>query len=459
LTRSDTSEEEDELIHDTLDEFKAAAGQPMSPARNSFVVPATADSPRSPEAVVPPSPKQFVADAQEPGTLMPRVVSTREIQPLTLARTNTEDEEDEIVHDILDEFTAAANQQVTSVAPLAAPTSSQQPLGSPLSPNASAEKKGLKDSYLVIAKAKREREETEKKRSDEALSYAQLQREANRLVSIQKLEAGIQRLEAERKELQRTDALKAAAAQTSPPRKTSLPVHLSTSGLYVAPTPKVGNSLILLISKTSGAPTQRSNQEKTLVMLQGKKLSFLIVDGSDASERDLRDKLFGISGIRGNYPQLFLKQQDGTTSFVGNFEMIEYMNETGALGGLISQAGDNVSRPRDKTIASADGTTIVHGKSLVVLLSTTSGNSVQKANQDRALVMLDSRRIRPEILDGSDQSIKDLRNHLFGVSGIRGRYPQFFLRRVETCEYSFFGTFETLESLNDNGRLEELFEG
>jgi hypothetical protein len=194
-------------------------------------------------------------------------------------------------------------------------------------------------------------------------------------------------------------------------------------------------------------------------MLQGKKLSFLIVDGSDASERDLRDKLFGISGIRGNYPQLFLKQQDGTTSFVGNFEMIEYMNETGALGGLISQAGDNVSRPRDKTIASADGTTIVHGKSLVVLLSTTSGNSVQKANQDRALVMLDSRRIRPEILDGSDQSIKDLRNHLFGVSGILGRYPQFFLRRVETCEYSFFGTFETLESLNDNGRLEELFEG
>jgi hypothetical protein len=63
LTRSDTSEEEDELIHDTLDEFKAAAGQPMSPARNSFVALATADFPRSPEPVVPPSPKQFVADA------------------------------------------------------------------------------------------------------------------------------------------------------------------------------------------------------------------------------------------------------------------------------------------------------------------------------------------------------------------------------------------------------------
>jgi len=43
------------------------------------------------------------------------------------------------------------------------------------------------------------------------------------------------------------------------------------------------------------------------------------------------------------------------------------------------------------------------------------------------------------------------------VSGIRGLYPQFFLKRVATGEYSFVGTYGTIENLNDEGPLEEVF--
>ena len=42
----------------------------------------------------------------------------------------------------------------------------------------------------------------------------------------------------------------------------------------------------------------------------------------------MRNELFGISGIRGNYPQFFFELEDGTLNFFGNFQKIEELNET-----------------------------------------------------------------------------------------------------------------------------------
>jgi len=368
-----------------------------------------------------------------------RSLSSNEGRPPVLTRSDTEEEEDEIVHDILDEFTAVASQQEKSASPTVV-TQVTHP-----------EKKGLMESYSSIAQSRREKEEAEKLRANEALLQQQQEREASRLLSIQKLEAGMQRLETDRKETWRLEAEKAAAARAVSPRKTPETMVVNPSGNFVAPTRQEGNSFVLLISKTSGAPTQKSNQEKTMLILQCKRLPFEVVDGSDPDERDLRNSLFGISGIRGNYPQLFLQQSDGKISFVGNFETIDHLNDSGALGDLLSP------KEREDSVAPLDGVSIVNGKCLVVLLSTTCFNQAHKANQDRALAMLNANRIQPEILDGADQSIKDLRNHLFSVSGIRGLYPQFFLKRVATGEYSFVGTYGTIENLNDEGPLEEVF--
>lgn len=41
-----------------------------------------------------------------------------------------------------------------------------------------------------------------------------------------------------------------------------------------------------------------------------------------------RNELFGISGIRGNYPQFFFLHQDGTTTFLGGWERIEMLNDS-----------------------------------------------------------------------------------------------------------------------------------
>lgn len=40
-----------------------------------------------------------------------------------------------------------------------------------------------------------------------------------------------------------------------------------------------------------------------------------------------RNELFKISNIKGNYPQFFLEQMDGTTRYIGSWEYLQSLNE------------------------------------------------------------------------------------------------------------------------------------
>jgi hypothetical protein len=41
-----------------------------------------------------------------------------------------------------------------------------------------------------------------------------------------------------------------------------------------------------------------------------------------------RNELFAISGIRACYPQFFLERKDGTTTFVGTWDVLEGINDS-----------------------------------------------------------------------------------------------------------------------------------
>ena len=86
-----------------------------------------------------------------------------------------------------------------------------------------------------------------------------------------------------------------------------------------------------MISRGCHDRTQSSNQEKALFWFATRKVPHTIVDGMDGEQRDRRNKLFDISGIRGNYPQFFFEFQDGSINFFGNFDKIEQLNETSSL--------------------------------------------------------------------------------------------------------------------------------
>ena len=87
-----------------------------------------------------------------------------------------------------------------------------------------------------------------------------------------------------------------------------------------------------------------------------------------------------------------------------------------------------------------------------------SGRQDQKAAQDRAVTILKGMKIESgselfEQLDGSDPANRTRRNELFAISGLRAKYPQFFLVDGETTE--FLADWESFEYMHDSGSLHD----
>lgn len=57
---------------------------------------------------------------------------------------------------------------------------------------------------------------------------------------------------------------------------------------------------------------------------------YTLVDGNDSNQREIRNELFEVSGVRGNYPQFFFEHKDGSRSYF-NFDRLESLNETSGL--------------------------------------------------------------------------------------------------------------------------------
>jgi hypothetical protein len=64
-----------------------------------------------------------------------------------------------------------------------------------------------------------------------------------------------------------------------------------------------------------------------------------------------------------------------------------------------------------------------------------------------------------ETIDGAKPENKEKRNELFGVSGIRAKYPQFFLvdaaASSDTTTTTFLADWEEFESMHEMGSLKE----
>lgn len=64
--------------------------------------------------------------------------------------------------------------------------------------------------------------------------------------------------------------------------------------------------LTVLLSYGVSDMYQKSNQKSTIDLLTDCDIPYDVVDGMDIDQKSQRDELFQISGIRGNYPQIFL---------------------------------------------------------------------------------------------------------------------------------------------------------
>jgi hypothetical protein len=87
-----------------------------------------------------------------------------------------------------------------------------------------------------------------------------------------------------------------------------------------------------MLMSSSGFGGQTKKQERAMAMLQSQSIEPELMDGSDPTNREQRNRFFEMRGMGGNYPQFFLKEQDGKTYFAGDFDTIERCNDEVVLG-------------------------------------------------------------------------------------------------------------------------------
>ena len=117
-------------------------------------------------------------------------------------------------------------------------------------------------------------------------------------------------------------------------KKTSLYAQKNTYGTPTATKGSGNRKLLVLISSYMPTLKQRTSQDRAFTILNGIGISpdqMETVDGAMATNKEKRNELFGVSGIRAKYPQFFLVDGNQQTEFFADWEDFEAMNDSGIL--------------------------------------------------------------------------------------------------------------------------------
>jgi hypothetical protein len=111
----------------------------------------------------------------------------------------------------------------------------------------------------------------------------------------------------------------------------------------IAATTTTKSHILMLVTNMGMNRTQVQNQQRATMMLNALNITYETVDGSDPSNKEIRNELFTISDIRGAYPQFFVVTDHGDNSelqisFLGDFETIEGINDSSSLPNEILDA-------------------------------------------------------------------------------------------------------------------------
>jgi hypothetical protein len=278
----------------------------------------------------------------------------------------------------------------------------------------------------------------------------------------------------------------------------------ATATTTTSSTATVQKTFLLLTSSQSLKREIGIMQEKAINIVKMFNIPYLIIDGADSTNKDVRTILFNLTNLRGQYPQFFIISATSSnletittssscittsnTIFWGDFDKFEYMNECGTLQKELCSITDSsnnghvdssdTNRDLNTIIPSETTTTIpikedsgansntATTKKLLMLYSNQSFKRDVLVVQDKAKLILSSLGIQYDSIDGAELIYKDRRNELFTLSGQRGVYPQFFIidnnsdnninnnnNIITATTTKFWGTWDQFESSHENSTL------
>jgi len=103
----------------------------------------------------------------------------------------------------------------------------------------------------------------------------------------------------------------------------------------------MSSTVLLLVSSISSGALDEVHTRRVTDIIIGTKVVYETIDGADAQNVELRNKLFGISNLRGKYPQVFIKTGDEYV-FVGNKETVEELLEANSLPAEVLEANPGI---------------------------------------------------------------------------------------------------------------------
>eukprot|EP00984_Skeletonema_dohrnii_P018562 scaffold8686_cov91-Skeletonema_dohrnii-CCMP3373.AAC.3 len=83
---------------------------------------------------------------------------------------------------------------------------------------------------------------------------------------------------------------------------------------------------LILISSGSYEYTQKAQQKETLDLFNDLQITHMTIDGMDPLQRELRNHLFQVSKVRGQYPQIFSSSNDDNHTYLGGYDWLQSMS-------------------------------------------------------------------------------------------------------------------------------------
>jgi hypothetical protein len=83
--------------------------------------------------------------------------------------------------------------------------------------------------------------------------------------------------------------------------------------------------LTVLFSSGVYEYTQKAQQKEALDLLNDLQISHVKIDGMDPLQRDTRNNLFAVSGVRGHYPQIFCSSDGDNHTYLGGYDWLQSM--------------------------------------------------------------------------------------------------------------------------------------
>ena len=143
-----------------------------------------------------------------------------------------------------------------------------------------------------------------------------------------------------------------------------------------------------------------------------------------------------------------MAEKRGTTSFLGDFGIIEGLHEADNLPQCVLEENPSLVTLRR----------VLSGNQKLVFLSTSFRiNPEIVRRQERAEEILRASGVEYVKVDGANPEMKKRRDELFKTSGRRGVYPQFFVLDNDvydgTEDINFIGEWDQIEAVNDASAL------